>query len=167
MLDIGWPELFLIAVVTIIVVGPAELPRVVRAVSGLVRKIRFLASEFQSTLDDMAREADLEDIRQEIEPVSKVDVTSELKDAIDPSRTMDGALDFDDPKTQGSSRLLEPQAEATGVGDRFVGDINEHSKKMDSPNLGYVSAEPSGGPSKTMDAGKAPEDAVSESSSSK
>jgi len=79
MLDIGWPELFLIAVVTIIVVGPKELPRVVRTVSGMIRKVRGLAGEFQSTLDDMAREADLEDIKNEIEQVSKVDMADEFK----------------------------------------------------------------------------------------
>ncbi|MCE2494076.1 MAG: twin-arginine translocase subunit TatB [Alphaproteobacteria bacterium] len=102
MLDIGWPELFLIAVVTIIVVGPKELPRVVRTVSGMIRKMRGLAGEFQSTLDDMAREADLEDIKNEIEQVSEVDVADEFKAAVDPSGTMDGAFDLDEPSPAGS-----------------------------------------------------------------
>ena len=102
MLDIGWPELFLIAVVTIIVVGPKELPRVVRTVSGMIRKVRGLAGEFQSTLDDMAREADLEDIKNEIEQVSKVDVADEFKAAVDPSGTMDGEFDLDEPSPVGS-----------------------------------------------------------------
>lgn len=97
MLDIGWPELFLIAVVTIVVVGPKELPRVVRAVTGLIRKARGLADEFRGTLDDMAREADLDDIKKEVERAGKVDIAEEFGAAVDPSGDMDGAFDLDEP----------------------------------------------------------------------
>ena len=116
MLDIGWPELFLIAVVTIIVVGPKELPRVVRTVSGVIRKVRGLAGEFQTTLDDMAREADLEDIKKEIERVSQVDVADEFKATFDPSGTLDGAFDIDDSAEEDRSILANPQAAAAGTG---------------------------------------------------
>ena len=102
MLDIGWPELFLIAVVTIVVVGPKELPRVVRAVTGLIRKARGLADEFRGTLDDMAREADLEDIKKEVERAAKVDVAEEFEAAVDPSGDMDGAFDLDEPASPAS-----------------------------------------------------------------
>ena len=158
MLDIGWPELLLIAVVTIIVVGPKELPRVVRTVSGMIRKIRGLAGEFQSTLDDMAREADLEDIKQEIERVSKVDVADEFKDKIDPSGAMDGAFNFDDSKAKENSILAESQTQASDAGDIFVGDISECSEKMSPPNLEYASPKPAEGPSAVEDDGKTTED---------
>ncbi len=102
MLDIGWPELFLIAVVTIVVVGPRELPRVVRMVTGLIRKARGLADEFRGTLDDMVREADLEDIKEEVERASKVDIAEEFEAAVDPSGDMDGAFDLDEPSPPAS-----------------------------------------------------------------
>ena len=128
MLDIGWPELFLIAVVTIIVVGPKELPRVVRTVSGMIRKVRGLAGEFQSTLDDMAREADLEDIKNEIEQVRKVDVADEFEAAIDPSGTMDGAFDLDEPSPVGSgdvenSILADDDRREGSPADEAVADV--------------------------------------------
>lgn len=66
MLDLGWPELMVIAAVTVIVVGPRELPRVLRTVNGYVRKARSLASEFHSSIEDMARDADLEDMKKQI-----------------------------------------------------------------------------------------------------
>lgn len=122
MLDIGWPELFLIAVVTIIVVGPKELPRVVRTVNGVIRKIRGLASDFQSTLDDMAREADLEDIKKEIEKASQVDVADEFKSTIDPSGTLDGAFDIGGPIDDGKPILPESQAAAIGTGAALADD---------------------------------------------
>ena len=115
MLDIGWPELFLIAVVTIVVVGPRELPRVVRAVTGLIRKARGLADEFRGTLDDMAREADLEDIKKEVERAAKVDVAEEFEAAVDPAGDMDGAFDLDEPASPASAAAAKS---APADGDR-------------------------------------------------
>ena len=114
MLDIGWPELFLIAVVTIVVVGPRELPRVVRGVTGLIRKARGLADEFRGTLDDMAREADLEDIKKEVERAGKVDVAEEFEAAVDPAGDMDGAFDLDEPAAPPASGAAAKSAPADG-----------------------------------------------------
>ena len=71
MLDIGWAELFLIAVLMLIRVGPKELPSMVRSVAGIVRKIRGLAVEFRSNLQDLADIADLDDIKKEIQRTSE------------------------------------------------------------------------------------------------
>ena len=71
MLDIGWAELFLIAVLMLIIVGPKELPSMVRSVAGIVRKIRGLAVEFRSNLQDLADIADLDDIKKEIQRTSE------------------------------------------------------------------------------------------------
>ena len=48
--------------VDVIVVGPKEIPRVLRTVTGAMRKIRGMAREFQSSIDDLAREAELDDL---------------------------------------------------------------------------------------------------------
>jgi len=85
MLDIGWPELLIVALVTIIVVGPKELPRVLRTVTQMVRKIRSMASEFQSSLDDLAREAELDDLKKDIEKAATTDFAGELEHEIDPT----------------------------------------------------------------------------------
>jgi sec-independent protein translocase protein TatB len=69
MLDFGWQEFMVIAVVAVLVVGPKELPRVFRTISGLMRKARSLAGEFHSAMDEMAREADLQDIKSEMTKV--------------------------------------------------------------------------------------------------
>ena len=64
MFDIGWSEMAVIAFLTLIVIGPRELPQVLRTVGQWVRKAQSLAREFQRGLDDMAREADLEDAKK-------------------------------------------------------------------------------------------------------
>ena len=83
--DIGWQELFLIALVTIIVVGPKEIPRVLRTVSLWVQKIKGMAREFQSGIDDLAREADLDDFRKELAEAKDFDVGRNIEDMIDPT----------------------------------------------------------------------------------
>ncbi|MFG1398476.1 Sec-independent protein translocase protein TatB [Roseixanthobacter pseudopolyaromaticivorans] len=66
MFDIGWSELMLIGVVALIVIGPKELPSVLRTVGRTVTKLRRMAGEFQGQFQDALREADLSDMRSEI-----------------------------------------------------------------------------------------------------
>ena len=66
MLDIGWAELAVVAVIALVVVGPKDLPRVLRTVGGWARKARAMAREFQGTLDDMVRESDLDEVGKEV-----------------------------------------------------------------------------------------------------
>ncbi|NVJ97646.1 MAG: twin-arginine translocase subunit TatB [Alphaproteobacteria bacterium] len=58
MFDIGAMELFVVAVLALVVVGPKDLPRLLRTVGGFVRKIRELASEFKDGVEELAAEAD-------------------------------------------------------------------------------------------------------------
>ena len=93
MFDIGWPELMVIAILTVLIVGPKELPRVIRSVTGIVRKIRMMTSEFQSGLDEMARDADLHDIKKQMMDASTKDIEGEIEKAIDPAGDIKNSLD--------------------------------------------------------------------------
>ena len=88
MLDVGWQELFLIAVITIIVVGPKEIPRVLRTVTVWIRKIKDMAREFQSSIDDIAREAELDDIKKQLAEAQDFDIEREIEQTIDPTGEM-------------------------------------------------------------------------------
>jgi sec-independent protein translocase protein TatB len=92
MLDVGWQELFVIAVITIIVVGPREIPRVLRTVTMWVRKIKDMARDFQSSIDDIAREADLDDIKKQLAEAKDFDFEQEFENAIDPSGEVTNAI---------------------------------------------------------------------------
>ncbi len=85
MLDIGWVELSIIALITILVVGPKEIPRVLRTVTQVMRKVRGMASEFQSGIDDLARESELDDLKKDIEKTASRDFAGELENTIDPT----------------------------------------------------------------------------------
>ena len=70
MFEIGWSELMLIGIVALIVIGPHELPTVLRTVGKTVTKLRRMAGEFQGQFQEALREADLADMRKEISDVT-------------------------------------------------------------------------------------------------
>lgn len=84
MFDIGWQELFIIAAIAVIVVGPKDLPRAIAQVTKVIRKARGLARDFQNSIDDVVREAELDDLRRQVEANKDFDIGKELKDAVDP-----------------------------------------------------------------------------------
>ncbi len=91
MLDIGWPELFLIAVVALIVVGPKDLPRALQTVGRWVRALRGMAGEFQRHVDDMVRETDLQEARDQLRALKPGKIGQAIESQIDP----DGGLKKD------------------------------------------------------------------------
>jgi|TARA_B110000261_G_scaffold54223_1_gene63990 Tat protein translocase TatB subunit len=81
MLDLGFQEFILIAFVLLIVVGPKDLPKVLRSITGLVRKIKSMASDFHSGIDDLANEAEISDLRKEVSNINdKKLIGSEIED---------------------------------------------------------------------------------------
>lgn len=121
MFDIGWQELFLVALVTIIVVGPKELPRVLRTVTLWVRKVRGMAREFQDGLDELAREADIDELRRDIEQSATGDLEGEIKETIDPGGELEDSIQEiggaikDDPLADEPDEATKPAAEAVPV----------------------------------------------------
>ena len=65
MLDLGWQELFIIALVALIVVGPKDLPILVRSVANWLRSVRKIIWSFQASIEEVGREAELDKLRDE------------------------------------------------------------------------------------------------------
>ena len=69
MFDIGWSELLVIVVVAIVVVGPKELPRLMRTFGHYSGKLRRAASDFQRQFEDAMRESEADEVRKNIESI--------------------------------------------------------------------------------------------------
>lgn len=93
MLDIGWPELFVIGLVTLLVVGPKELPKVLRTVSTLMRRARSLASEFQRGVDEMIRESELSELKKGLTDATDPSIIERFADEVDGDRSIRSALE--------------------------------------------------------------------------
>ena len=87
MFDIGWTELLVIACVAIIVVGSKDLPRMLRTLGQTIGKARKLSREFQSTFNDALREAeqqaDIADMKKQVEEVANFNPLGDIKKSIE------------------------------------------------------------------------------------
>ena len=74
MFDFAWSEILLIGAVALIAIGPKDMPAAIRTVSGMVKKARRMAAEFQTHVDEMVREADLGDVKKAFNDIRNLDL---------------------------------------------------------------------------------------------
>jgi sec-independent protein translocase protein TatB len=70
MFDISWTEFLLIGVVALIVIGPKELPAVLRTVGQWTRKVRSMAADFQGQFQEAMREAEMADLKKQVDDLA-------------------------------------------------------------------------------------------------
>jgi len=129
MFDIAWTEMLVLAVIIIVVVGPRDLPKVMRAIGGFMRKARALASQFQSDMDQLARESEIDELRKQArayqdkfrQPMREldklVDPTTGERGQPDPSgseATASPARDEKTARTIGEASVESPETGASG-----------------------------------------------------
>ncbi|MCB2113938.1 MAG: Sec-independent protein translocase protein TatB [Parvularculaceae bacterium] len=81
--QIGFFEIVLVAVIALIVVGPRDLPRLMRMAGRLVAQARRMAGEFSAAFNQMARETEMEEMRREIESLKRDNVFADAKRSIE------------------------------------------------------------------------------------
>ena len=84
MFDIGWSEMAVIALIALVVIGPKDLPNTMKTIAHWMRKARSLTREFQSGIDDMVREAELEDAKKALDATRRGNLESTISNALDP-----------------------------------------------------------------------------------
>src|SRR5271165_2321431 len=109
LLDFGWSELMLIGIVALVVIGPKDLPKALRVAGFWVRKARTLSREFQSSVEQMVREAELDEVRQELKKASEIDLDKEFRQTVDPTGTL--AESLKPPELPNFSTMAAPVAD--------------------------------------------------------
>ena len=84
MLDIGGWEFLIVAFVLVMVVGPKELPKMLRGFTSIMRQIRRAANEFTSSMTELANEADMADLKKTLDQAKSGNL-DEIANAIDPT----------------------------------------------------------------------------------
>ncbi len=109
MFDIGWTELLVIAVVLIVVVGPKDLPPMLRAFGKMTARARKVAGEFRAQFDEALREAELDDVRRTISDAQQLNPVNSLREAMNPLRQMGNEIKAD---LQNATRVDKPAEQA-------------------------------------------------------
>tara|TARA_Y100000590_G_C15508378_1_gene934439 strand:- start:492 stop:821 length:330 start_codon:yes stop_codon:yes gene_type:complete len=86
MFSFGWGEILLIVVVIVVVVGPQDIPKFLRQIAHLAKNIKKISREFKSSLNQIAEETDLKEMKNSISEVKDIkkefDIKNNFKDEI-------------------------------------------------------------------------------------
>ena len=109
MFEIGWGELLIIGIVALIAIGPKELPGVLRTLGQWMSKLRRMASEFQSQFHEAMREAELADLKKQVD-----DMTSQAQSYANFDPVSEVRRELESTQQQIESAMVEkPAAETT------------------------------------------------------
>lgn len=114
MFDIGWSELLVIGIVALVVIGPKELPGVVRSVAQNIAKLRRMASDFQSQFTDAMREMELHDLKKDAEKLLS-DTTASLDPVKNAGEEIKKAME---EPVLSAPQAAEPEKIAAASGDK-------------------------------------------------
>ncbi|NSZ57728.1 twin-arginine translocase subunit TatB [Agrobacterium tumefaciens] len=144
MFDIGWSELLVIAVVLIVVVGPKDLPPMIRAFGKTMAGLRKMAGDFRTQFDEALKEADMDDVRQTISDVRNLNPTNSLRDAMNPLRQLGNEIKSDLQKaTAAPDGLSSTPAPATSEPVAPLVSVPEPEMKLpDAPPVVAAPAAP-------------------------
>ena len=136
MFDIGWTEILILAVVSLFVIGPKDIPKFLGYIGRLIGKIRGITSDFRETVDDAIKNSELEDIRKEISFTDQ-DLSNNLNEIINPTKKKNNDQKIDSKESE-KKDVNEGEKEISKVdiskedfpsGLRHIRDNNKSSKK--------------------------------------
>lgn len=154
MFDIGWSEILVIVIITILVVGPKELPGLLRTIGKTVSNLRRMAGDFQHQFNDALKEAELDDVQKSIGDIRKLNPSTAVKDAVKKqlSSVDDLSEDLSSQMAASKSEINEalntdgaasgePSGNSSSALQSDVGDLTEDHHSMMPPELVEPEAE--------------------------
>jgi len=140
MFDIGWSEMAVIVVVALFVVGPRDLPKVIRTFGRYAGKIRGMAREFQDSIDEAVREAELDEVKKQIEQAARFDIDKTISNTVDPGGEIGKAMDMTaTAKPAAVAPPAQPQG-AKGMAAAAAGAAKAANGSGGAPAAGAVKA---------------------------
>jgi len=138
MFDIGLPEMLVIGVLALIVVGPKDLPKTIKMVTTWIRKARMMARDFQSGVDEMVRESELGDVKKQLTEGSSA-LKQELENTVGTDIAKDLDLSEDETKKVVSNsdedldldEVMEPSDAADAPGDAGEAELTAAAPDVD------------------------------------
>jgi len=137
MFDIGWTEMFVVAIVAILFVGPKELPGMLRTAGQMLRKVRGMVGDAKQQFNEAVRDAELDGVQDGINQVRNLDPTKQIKDKLNPLKEA-----LNDPVETTSMDSANAEAEAAERKRRFeeIAEAAQSSGTSAIPGLGTAKA---------------------------
>jgi sec-independent protein translocase protein TatB len=146
MFDIGWGELLVIGIVALVAIGPKELPTVMRTVGQWTAKLRRMAAEFQNQFHEAMREAELADLKKQVDDMTtevrsygSFDPVSEVRREFEKTQSqIENAM-----TTQPAAEKAAPETSAENVSSAGT-SATDPVPALDAPSAAADSAAPGG-----------------------
>lgn len=146
MFGIDSPELLVIAIVALVVIGPKELPNMLRGWGKWMAQMRGMASEFRGHVDEMVRQSELDEVKKQLESAPGLDLQ-----ALDPTKQIRGAIQdgmaegekaFNEAKSTFDNPLAEPESapQIAAEPQPAVAEVEAPSSVAEAPSS--VASEP-------------------------
>ncbi|CAN7464170.1 Sec-independent protein translocase protein TatB [Mesorhizobium sp. LjNodule214] len=84
MFEVGWTEMLVIAIVMIVVVGPKDLPNMLRTFGRTTAKLRAMAADFQKQFNEALKEAELDDVKKSVDSLRGLNPAAEIRKQLNP-----------------------------------------------------------------------------------
>ena len=135
MFEIGWGELLIIGIVALIAIGPKELPGVLRTLGQWMSKLRRMASEFQSQFHEAMREAELADLKKQVDDMTSqaqsyanIDPVGEVRRELESTQQQIESAMVEKPAAETASPANPPvvaQSNAAPLGEAGVAPVGD------------------------------------------
>ena len=123
MFDLAWSEIALIAVVALVVIGPKDLPTAIKGMAGMIQKGKKMLRDFQAQADDLVKEANLQEVRNQIHDVRRTvsdirnfDLKGMVDKTVDPDGSLKGSLNGMDGSSYTAPAWTPPATAANTLG---------------------------------------------------
>ena len=148
-----------VGLVTLLIVGPKDIPKVIRTVRDGMKQVRGLAREFQSGMDELVREADLDDARKLLKETSSGSIQQTIRDTVDPKGELQQDLDIerhlaDDDKTSGQNTKPQMTSALSSLKGGEVTPVTEKPEITKAEKPAKVEAKKVAGKTKTAKSSK-------------
>ncbi len=146
MLDLGWQEFIVIALVLVLIVGPKDLPEMLRTFGKTTKKLRGMAGDFRKQFDEALKEAELDDVSSMISDARKFNPRNALKDVIDPiesaGRDIKAGLN-EAAKSTGPAPSVAKSADTEKVSEKVDPTASKTANSSKKPADGPAAKKPS------------------------
>ena len=108
MFSFGWSEIVLTVIIIVIVVGPKEIPNLLKQIGSFSKYIKKISREFKKSVNDLAEESDFKDVKDSISEIKNI------KDNIDPTKDIKKEID----SLQDTNKIFEKQIKDLNPSDK-------------------------------------------------
>jgi len=126
MFDIGWSEMAMVALIALVIMGPKELPKAMRNFAHFTRKMRRYAQDFRAGVDNIVREAELEEARDTLNKARSLNPRKALEDFVDPTgETTEEIKAFEKSAREDAKAIKQSFKEQAGMDEKKIASDDE------------------------------------------